>query len=82
MTLITILCIYTAFLVFISYMQISFLKKEREKQAIILNEHDYKNAANIAIENEKYKIFSNLYNLMINISWISFGFLYLSLIHI
>ncbi|EAJ5698355.1 M48 family peptidase [Campylobacter lari] len=77
MTLITILCIYTAFLVFISYMQISFLKKEREKQAIILNEHDYKNAANIAIENEKYKIFSNLYNLIINISWISFGFLYL-----
>ncbi|EAH7030689.1 M48 family metallopeptidase [Campylobacter lari] len=77
MTLISILCIYTAFLVFISYMQISFLKKEREKQAIILNEHDYKNAANIAIENEKYKIFSNLYNLIINISWISFGFLYL-----
>ncbi|MCV3387911.1 M48 family metallopeptidase [Campylobacter sp. IFREMER_LSEM_CL2256] len=77
MTLITILCIYTAFLVFISYMQISFLKKEREKQAIILNEHDYKNAANIAIENEKYKIFSNLYNLIINISWIGFGFLYL-----
>ncbi|EAK5748869.1 M48 family metallopeptidase [Campylobacter lari] len=77
MTLITILCIYTAFLVFISYMQISFLKKEREKQAIILNEHDYKNAANIAIENEKYKIFSNLYNLIINIFWISFGFLYL-----
>ncbi|EAH7580548.1 M48 family metallopeptidase [Campylobacter lari] len=77
MTLISILCIYTAFLVFISYMQISFLKKEREKQAIILNEYDYKNAANIAIENEKYKIFSNLYNLIINISWISFGFLYL-----
>ncbi|EGK8129886.1 M48 family peptidase, partial [Campylobacter lari] len=51
MTLITILCIYTAFLVFISCVQISFLKKEREKQAIILNEQDYKNAANIAIEN-------------------------------
>ncbi|EAK0446591.1 M48 family metallopeptidase [Campylobacter lari] len=82
MTLITILCIYTAFLVFISYMQIAFLKKEREKQAIILNEHDYKNAANIAIENEKYKIFSNLYNLIINISWIGFGFLYLKEIFI
>ncbi|MCR8677680.1 M48 family metallopeptidase [Campylobacter sp. S4:11] len=77
MTLISILCIYTTFLVFISYMQISFLKKEKGKQAIILSEHDYKNAANIAIENEKYKIFSNLYNLIINIFWISFGFLYL-----
>ncbi|WP_257938115.1 M48 family metallopeptidase [Campylobacter lari] len=82
MTLISILCVYTAFLVFISYMQIAFLKKEREKHAIILNEHDYKNAANIAIENEKYKIFSNLYNLIINISWIGFGFLYLKEIFI
>ncbi|MCW0225847.1 M48 family metallopeptidase [Campylobacter lari] len=82
MTLITILCIYTAFLVFISYVQISFLKKEREKQAIILNEQDYKNAANIAIENEKYKIFSNIYNLIINIVWLSFGFLYLKEIFI
>ncbi|WP_257941534.1 peptidase, M48 family [Campylobacter lari] len=82
MTLISILCVYMAFLVFISYMQIAFLKKEREKHAIILNEHDYKNAANIAIENEKYKIFSNLYNLIINISWIGFGFLYLKEIFI
>ncbi|RKO65188.1 peptidase M48 [Campylobacter sp. P255] len=82
MTLITILCLYTAFLIFISYMQIAFLKKEREKQAVILEEHDYKNAANIAIENEKYKIFSNLYNLIINISWIAFGFLYLKEIFI
>ncbi|MCV3411190.1 M48 family metallopeptidase [Campylobacter lari] len=82
MTLISILCVYTAFLVFISYMQIAFLKKEREKHAIILNEHDYKNAVNIAIENEKYKIFSNLYNLIINISWIGFGFLYLKEIFI
>ncbi|WP_257935851.1 peptidase, M48 family [Campylobacter lari] len=82
MTLISILCVYTAFLVFISYTQIAFLKKEREKHAIILNEHDYKNAANIAIENEKYKIFSNLYNLIINISWIGFGFLYLKEIFI
>ncbi|QOR01728.1 M48 family metallopeptidase [Campylobacter sp. 2014D-0216] len=82
MTLITILCLYTAFLIFISYMQIAFLKKEREKQAVILEEHDYKNAANIAIENEKYKIFSSLYNLIINISWIAFGFLYLKEIFI
>ncbi|WP_139452653.1 M48 family metallopeptidase [Campylobacter armoricus] len=82
MTLITILCIYTAFLIFISYMQISFLKKEKEKQAVILEESDYKNAADIAMENEKYKIFSNFYNLIINISWIAFGFLYLKEIFI
>ncbi|MBF7046968.1 M48 family metallopeptidase [Campylobacter volucris] len=77
MTLIAILCIYTIFILYISYEQIKFLKKEKEQKAVILDENEYKNAADIAIENEKYKIFSNVYNLIINIAWLSFGFLYL-----
>ncbi|MBF7043329.1 M48 family peptidase, partial [Campylobacter volucris] len=54
MTLIAILCIYTIFILYISYEQIKFLKKEKEQKAIILDENEYKNAADIAIENEKY----------------------------
>ncbi|MCR6594062.1 M48 family metallopeptidase [Campylobacter insulaenigrae] len=77
MTLIFILCTYTLFTLYISYNQIQFIKKERNKQAVILSENDYINAANIAIENEKYKIFSNIYHLIVNIAWLSFGFLYL-----
>ncbi|EQC3820096.1 M48 family metallopeptidase [Campylobacter jejuni] len=77
MTLIAILCLYTALLSWISYTQIRFLKREKNKQAQILSEKDYQNAANIAIENEKFKLFSNFYNLIINIAWIGFGFLYL-----
>ncbi|MCR6573472.1 M48 family metallopeptidase [Campylobacter insulaenigrae] len=77
MTLILILCTYTLFTFYISYNQIQFIKKERNKQAVILSENDYINAANIAIENEKYKIFSNIYHLIVNIAWLSFGFLYL-----
>ncbi|AJC87479.1 M48 family metallopeptidase [Campylobacter insulaenigrae] len=77
MTLILILCTYTLFTLYISYNQIQFIKKERNKQAVILSENDYINAANIAIENEKYKIFSNIYHLIVNIAWLSFGFLYL-----
>lgn len=77
MTLIAILCLYTALLSWISYAQIRFLEREKDKQAQILSEKDYQNAADIAIENEKFKLFSNFYNLIINIVWIGFGFLYL-----
>ncbi|EAM0974563.1 M48 family peptidase [Campylobacter jejuni] len=71
------LCLYTALLSWISYAQIRFLEREKDKQAQILSEKDYQNAADIAIENEKFKLFSNFYNLIINIAWIGFGFLYL-----
>lgn len=77
MTLIAILCLYTALLSWISYAQIRFLEREKDKQAQILSEKDYQNAADIAIENEKFKLFSNFYKLIINIAWIGFGFLYL-----
>ncbi|EAI3821564.1 M48 family metallopeptidase [Campylobacter coli] len=77
MTLIAILCLYTALLSWISYNQIRFLEKEREKQAQILSREDYQNAADIAIENEKFKLFSNFYTLIVNIAWIGFGFFYL-----
>ncbi|EAB5339423.1 M48 family metallopeptidase [Campylobacter jejuni] len=77
MTLIAILCLYTALLSWISHAQIRFLEREKDKQAQILSEKDYQNAADIAIENEKFKLFSNFYNLIISIAWIGFGFLYL-----
>ncbi|HEF3134122.1 TPA: M48 family metallopeptidase [Campylobacter jejuni] len=77
MTLIAILCLYTALLSWISYAQIRFLEREKDKQAQILSEKDYQNAADIAIENEKFKLFSNFYNLIISIAWIGFGFLHL-----
>lgn len=77
MTLIAILCLYTALLAWISYTQIRFLEKEKDKKAQILSEKDYQNAADIAIENEKFKLFSNFYSLIVNISWVGFGFFYL-----
>lgn len=77
MLLIAILCLYTAFFALISYIQIRFLEKEREKKAEILSQEEYKRAADIAIENEKFELFSNFYSLIINIAWLGFGFAYL-----
>lgn len=77
MILISILCFYAALFTVISCVQIRFLKKESQEKASILSEGEYQKAANIAVENEKFKIFSTLYILVINVMWISFGFLYL-----
>lgn len=77
MILISILCFYAVFFMVISCVQIRFLKKESQEKASILSEGEYQKAANIAVENEKFKIFSTLYILVINVMWISFGFLYL-----
>ena len=77
MILIAILCLYTALLALISYTQIKFLEKQALEKAEILEANDYKNAANIAIDDEKFKLFSNFYTLILNIAWLGFGFFYL-----
>ncbi len=77
MTLILILCLYALAQISISCAQIIFLKKERAKAPIILDESDYVTSANIAIENEKFSIFSSLYALIVKILWLSLGFLWL-----
>lgn len=77
MTLIMILCLYTLAFVGISLTQIAFLKKQREQKAVILDEKAYKEAANIAIANEKFSIYSRLYTLVLYILWLLFGFTWL-----
>jgi len=77
MILMMILGLYTAFVIWLSYKQISFLKSQKQKQAIILEKQDYEKAADIAIANEKFNIFSNFYTLFINLCWLTFGFWYL-----
>ena len=77
MSLIVILGLYTFALLFVSFCELSFLKKEKNTQAVILSEKDYKEAIEISIENKKFSIFSNLYSFFINIAWISFGFAFL-----
>ena len=73
MTVISILCIYTLVFVGISAVQLGFLKKERDKKAVILDESAYKEAASISITNEKFSIFSHLYTLILYVVWLVWG---------
>ncbi|TKX29090.1 peptidase M48 [Campylobacter sp. MIT 12-5580] len=77
MILALILCVYTLVFVGISYAQIRFLRQEKDKQAIILDEKTYKEAAQIGIENEQFKIFSHIYTLILYLFWLFFGFFWL-----
>ena len=77
MTLVAILCAYTLAFVGISAVQINFLKKEKAKKAVILDEKTYQEAANIAIANEKFAIFSHFYSLVLSVAWLLWGFAWL-----
>ncbi len=74
MILVSILCLYTLVFVGVSAVQISFLKKESLKEAAILDEKDYKQAAQIGITNEKFSIFSHIYTLILYSAWLLWGF--------
>ena len=69
---------YTVYEIFLSFLQINFIKEKRTQKAVVLSDEEYINAANIAIENEKFSIFSGCYNLLIAIFWIVFGLKLLS----
>lgn len=77
MTLVLILCVYTLIFAGISLTQINFLKKQREQKAVILDEKAYKEAADIAIANEKFSIFSHLYLFILYVIWLIVGFAWL-----
>lgn len=77
MALIAILCVYTLVFISISLSQIIFLRRESVKKAVILDEKLYKESAQIGISNEKFKIISQIYTLILYSAWILWGFAWL-----
>lgn len=77
MALVAILCAYTLVCIGISLTQIIFLKRESAKKAVILDEKLYKESAQIGISNEKFKISSQIYTLILYSAWILWGFAWL-----
>ena len=70
-------CIYFAFNIYTSFMQIGFVKNAKTLQAIILDSAKYEEAANYSIEKEKLAIVSSFYDFVLFILWIGFGLSYL-----
>lgn len=72
-TLVSIFLAFSVLKIFLSLLQISYLKKASQSQAVILPLDEYKKAANIAIENERFSIASSIYSSMVFIAWAGWG---------
>ena len=70
-------CIYFAFNIYTSFMQIGFVKDAKKLSPIILDSSKYEEAANYSIEKEKLAIVSSFYDFVLFILWIGFGLAYL-----
>ena len=70
-------CIYFAFNIYTSFMQIGFIKDAKKLKPIILDSSKYEEAANYSIEKEKLSIASSFYEFVLFILWIGFGLAYL-----
>ena len=70
-------CIYFAFTIYTSFMQIGFVKDAKKLKPIILDSSKYEEAANYSIEKEKLSIASSFYEFVLFILWIGFGLAYL-----
>lgn len=70
-------CLYFAFTIYTSFMQIGFVKNAKNLKAIILEKEKYIEAANYTIEKEKLTLVSSFYSFIVFILWISFGLSFL-----
>ena len=66
-------CLYFAFTIYTSFMQVGFVQKAKNLEPIILDASKYTEAANYSIEKEKLSIVSNFYEFIIFFLWIGFG---------
>jgi STE24 endopeptidase len=76
-------CLYFAFNIYTSFMQIGFVKNAKKLKPIILDSSKYEEAGNYAIEKEKISLVSSFYDFILFMLWIGFGLSFLdSLIQI
>jgi len=80
---VTAYCLYFAFTIYTSFMQIGFVKNAKKFKPIILDSIKYEEAGNYSIEKEKISIVSSSYDFILFILWVGFGLSFLdSLIQI
>lgn len=74
------IALYTFYLLvklYISFSQIGYISKEKEKKAVLLNKNDFLTAGNYEIIKQKISIVSLFVEFGIFYFWVSFGFGYL-----
>jgi STE24 endopeptidase len=66
-------CIYFLVNIYTSFMQIDYVKKAKEKDAVILTPAKFTVAGNYTVESQRVSMASTLYEFILFFMWISFG---------
>ena len=69
--------LYTLVKIYIAFMEIGYIKKERGGKPIILSEENYIKAADYKIENTKLDIITTFFGYLVFVAWFGFGLEYL-----
>lgn len=70
-------CYYLFINVYVSFMQVDYVKKALKLKPVILDKENYKVAGEYAVEKEKLSIVSSMYDFVIFILWIFYGLKFL-----
>ena len=78
MTIMVIYSIYVLISIYVSVMQIGYVNQAKNKQAVLLGEADFVQAANYTVAKEKMSILSSFIDYLFFTAWLGFGVAYLS----
>ena len=70
-------CYYLFINVYVSFMQVDYVKKALKLSPVILDTKNYKIAGEYSVEKEKLNIVSTMYDFVVFIVWIFFGLKFL-----
>lgn len=78
MTIMVIYSVYVLISIYVSVMQIGYVNQAKNKQAVLLGEADFVQAANYTVAKEKMSILSSFIDYLFFTAWLGFGVAYLS----
>jgi len=70
-------CVYFLINFYTTFMQIDYVKRAKQKDAVILTPSKFIEAGNYAVENQKLSLLTSFYDFILFFMWISFGLQYL-----
>ena len=70
-------CVYFLINFYTTFMQIDYVKRAKQNDAVILTPSKFIEAGNYTVENQKVSLLSSFYDFILFFMWISFGLQYL-----
>lgn len=76
-TILIIYTLYTLLKIYLSVMEVDFVKKSALKKAVILSNENYQKAASYKVASERFNIVHNFYDYFVFVFWLGYGLKFL-----